>query len=356
MRRDLATSSLSARSTRRRRCVAVAVALTAVVLVTSGCLVTSGPVRQVLPDVELPDPAAVQTSPTTAQVYATNTWFWGVKLNVPTYRYDLSTHGVDGFDDALPDSRLPAWVQPNVGDGVKFVWAPTVRAVGGTYLMMFAASRRTGSACIGAAYSPTPKGPFTATAMQWCNSTGGLLDPQLFVDADGSVWVHYSLQRPASRASQVMAQRIAFDGTSVVAVGAASTLLTIEQARSVCGLRYPVNGCSVAPGVTPPGHYVENPAMVRDPHNGYDLLVSVGNWQDGSYRTVEVPCTAPGGGCLPDFGSPIQVSDAALRQVGGASVLRDDGPDGNRLFFHAKSPGSGIRTTHSQATAAFKGL
>jgi hypothetical protein len=337
-----------------RRFATAALVLAATLLAT-GCLVPNGPVRHVIPDIDLPDPAAVQTSASTAQVYATNTWFWGAKLNVPTYRYNLSTHAVDGFDDALPDSRLPSWVQPNVADNVKFVWAPTVRVVGGKYLLMFTASRRSGWACIGAAYSSTPKGPFTATSTQWCSSAGGLLDPQLFVDAGGAVWVHYSLQNPNTRSSQIMAQQISFNGSSVAAVGAATTILTVSQARSVCGLRHPVTSCTVNPGSTPAGHFVENPAMVRDPHNSYDLLVSVGNWQDNSYRTVEVPCTAPNGGCLADYGAPIQVSDSNLKQLGGASLLRDDSPDNNRLFFHAKVGSAAIRTTHSQPTSAING-
>jgi hypothetical protein len=324
------------------------------VLATS-CLLPSGPIRQVHPNLNLADPAAVQTGSDSARVYATNTvLFWGAPTaNVPSYSYMLSTGAVSNPTDALPN--LPSWVRPNVADNVRFVWAPTVRFVGGRYLMMFTASRQSGWACIGAAHSTSAAGPFTPMSTQWCSSSGGLLDPQLFVDADGAVWVHYSLQNPNTASSQIIAQRISFNGSSLSTVGSASTILTVAQARSVCGLRHPVNACTVSPGATPAGHFVENPAMVRDPHNGYNLLVSLGNWRDNSYRTVEVPCSAPNSGCLPQHGAPIQESSATMNQLGGASPLRDDSPAGNKIFFHARRSDSTNRTTHIQDTVAIAG-
>lgn len=325
------------------------------VTLASACLTPNGPIHRVIPDVDLPDPAAVHISGNYAQLYATNTTFWGAKLWVPTYRYNLSTKATDGFVDALPENRLPSWVQPNVADNVKFVWAPTVRKVAGKYLMMFTASRRSGWACIGAAHSTSPSGPFTALSTQWCSTLGGMLDPQIFVDGDGSTWVYYSIQNPNTRNSQISSQRISYNGSSLSTVGNATAMLTVTQARSVCGLRHPVTSCTVNPGGTPAGHFVENPAFVRDPYNSYNLLVSVGNWRDNSYSTVEVPCTSPSGGCTANYGAPIQTSSAERNQLGGASLLRDDSPVGNYLFFHARVAGQTIRTTHVQGTSAIAG-
>ena len=96
------------------------------------------------------------------------------------------------------------------------------------------------------------------------------------------------------------------------------------------------------------------PAMVRDSYNGYSLMVSLGNWKDNSYTTLEIPCTQPDGGCLNNFGAQIKYSDSQYNQAGGASFLKDNSPAGNRIFFHARPPGSLWAVTYSQALTHLK--
>lgn len=328
-----------------------ALSLLAVLAISaSGCFYPSGSPIKMHNNYEMRDPSAVALGGGLAQLYTTNSgFFW-----VPTYVVDPLSWGAylsPTPHDALP--HPPSWVAANDGDGKKFVWAPTVRKVNGVYLMMFTASRKVGRACIGAAVSTTAAGPFTALGTQWCDSTG-LLDPQLFVNADGRIWVYYSRQTPPTF-SEIRAQQITLTGSglnrTVNRVGSSKTILTVAQARSVCGLRYPVSSCTTNPGATPADHFVENPAMVRDSYNGYSLMVSVGNYRDNSYRTVEIPCTQPDGGCLNNYGAPIKLSDSQYNQAGGASFLNDNSPAGNHIFFHARPPGSAWAVSYAQGLA-----
>ncbi len=332
-----------------------ALALLALLAVSaSACFYPSGSPIKMHDNYEMRDPSAVPLGGGLAQLYTTNSgFFW-----VPTYVVDPNAWGAYASPkphDALP--KPPSWVKPNVGDGRKFVWAPTVRKVNGVYLMMFTASRRQGRACIGAAVSNTAAGPFTAIDDDpWCE-TAGLLDPQLFVNADGRIWVYYSRQI-APTFSEIRAQQITLGGSglnrTVNRVGSAKRILTMDQARAVCRLRYPVTSCTTNPGPTPANHFVENPAMVRDSYNGYSLMVSLGNWKDNSYTTLEIPCTQPDGGCLNNFGAQIKYSDSQYNQAGGASFLKDNSPAGNRIFFHARPPGSLWAVTYSQALTHLK--
>lgn len=328
------------RKAHRRRLRVLGTALLVLLpIIASGCFYPTGTPLKLHDNYEMRDPSAVSLGGNIAQMYTTNSgFFW-----VPTYQVDPGTYGAylsPPPHDALPNP--PSWVQPNDADKVKFVWAPTVRKVNGVYLMMFTASRKVGRACIGAAVSTTPGGPFTALGTQWCDGPG-LLDPQLFVNSDGKIWVYYSKQTPPT-SSEIHAQQITLTGSglnrTVNRVGTSKRILTIAEARAVCGVRYPVSSCTTNPGPTPANHFVENPAMVKDSYNGYSLMVSVGNYNDNSYRTVEIPCLNPDGSCLNNYGAPIKLSDSNYNQAGGASFLRDDSPNGNFIFFHARPANS----------------
>ncbi len=337
----------------------MACGVVAVIAAASGCLSTTGTIKRVT-NYDTPDPAAVSLGGAMAQMYTTKAGIPPyVSANVPSYRVDTQSFGgyLSTPVDALPS--LPVWVKTNTAacqanpwDCSPYDWAPTVRVVGGKYLMMFSGSRQAGYACIGAAWSSRPEGPFTPMGTQWCDGSSGLLDPQLFVAPDGKVWVYYSLQQPWRNYSEIRAQQISFNGFSIATIGGPTTLVTVDQARSTCGIRNPVTNCAMNAGATPAGHYVENPAMVKDPYNGYNLLVSVGNWQDNSYTTVEIPCLSPNSNCAPGYGAPIMFSSSDYAQSGGASLLRDDSPTNNVIFFHARRPGESGRTAHMQNSVA----
>jgi hypothetical protein len=263
------------------------------------------------------------------QVYTSGVLYFGVPFHIPTFEMSWPGSAVSTPVDALP--TLPSWVAPN-GAATPFVWAPTVRVVAGRYLMMFGASRAGGAMCIGAATSGNAGGPFAPTTVEWCDPDPrvGWLDPSLLVDGDGSIWLTWSRQWSTRGGSEIVAQRLTGDGLGLV--GSRSTLVSFVAAASA------TDGRNFGPAP-----FVENPALVRDGHNGYDLLVSIGTWTDTSYRTVEIPCLLPYGACVPSRGADISASMKVgdVSSVGGASVVVDDGRNGDILLFHGRTAASG---------------
>lgn len=309
--------------TRRRmgRVSKAAVAALAATAVLSGCLGVDTPVR--VTGYDAPDPAAAVVSPGVAQVYTTQAnW-----QNVPTFTWNpSSTAPVTGSTtDALPN--VPAWVAPT-STGFWNVWAPAVRKTSGAYTLHFSASRAGGAMCIGAARSATAAGPFTAASGKWCDPLGddsaGQLDPYIFRDTDASVWAYWSRQRSPNGNSEIMVQQLTFDAMN--RIGTPKVLLRYSD---------------VTPYVSNLGtsSFIENPAIVGDPYNGYNLLVSIGSWnQPGKYHTFELPCLQRNDQCLPSYGGVLPLAASGSTNTGGASLLTDASPDGNYLVYHANTP------------------
>ncbi|MFN2460308.1 MAG: family 43 glycosylhydrolase [Candidatus Velthaea sp.] len=93
---------------------------------------------------------------------------------------DLRGWEVTGF--VFPDGAQPPWTAP-IGQGGEY-WAPELHAVDGGFVACFAAREPNGSFSIGLAHAATPSGPFVAAAQPLVR--GGVIDPNLFVDDDGS--------------------------------------------------------------------------------------------------------------------------------------------------------------------------
>ena len=117
--------------------------------------------------------------------------------------------------DAMP--KLPGWAK----DGR--TWAPSVRPLvpGRRYAAYFAAwDRSTGEEAIGVAIAPAPAGPFTSSAavpLVTQQDKGGCIDPDCFVDADGSrylVWKNDGNSR--GQDTWLWVQKLSSDGTRLV--------------------------------------------------------------------------------------------------------------------------------------------
>jgi len=296
---------------RRRRILGV---LTLMAVLGGSCLVPSGTPKNIW-NFETPDPAA-EPVPGGFQVYTTNN-FW---YKVPTFTTGWPSGNSFAARDALADR--PAWSPPVAG---AFIWAPTVRFLAGRYLMMFTASvgNHSRSACIGAATSSNVSGPFQPTSFQLCdpNPAVGYLDPYIFREG-GEAWLLWS--RQWNGGSEIVIQKLTSNGLGVT--GTRYRLLTFAEA------------VSISPGGLGSNPFVENPALVKDPYNGYDLLVSLGTWSDPNYRTVELPCLNKTGNCLPSEGGAISnMMGGNLTGRGGASLVFDNSPTSNVMVFHAFS-------------------
>jgi hypothetical protein len=328
---------------RRPRAFVAAVGLVGAALLLTGCLSADGSPKVAFFG-DAPDPAGVAIPNTTNQVGMYSTEVNSRGLNIPRWCLNFNTGSEGCIGDALPSP--PSWV-----GGPGFTWAPTVRKIAGRYLMMFSASPTPAAGqpqpanCIGAATSPTWDGSFSALSLKWCdtNQSVGWLDPSLFVDSDGTVWLTYAREwhDSAGNHSEIDAQQLSSSGTSKV--GAATRLVTYGD---VAGL----NGDN---GSSP---FVEQPQLVKDPANNYDLLVSVGTYSNPGYNTIEMACGAPQGSCIPQRGGILPLSsDGSVVGTGGASLVFDASPAPNAIFFHGwpNGPFGGTRIAYWEFTNCF---
>ena len=111
------------------------------------------------------------------------------------------------------------------------VWAPSVYAVGGQYVMYYSAQLSDGSThCVGVAISSTPGGPYSpqGSAPVACpSSQGGAIDAFGYIDADGTNYLIYKIDGNSIGhggncgnsvdpivPTPIMAQRMSADGLS----------------------------------------------------------------------------------------------------------------------------------------------
>jgi beta-xylosidase len=87
------------------------------------------------------------------------------------------------------DSTKPAWIGKNN-------WAPEVHKIGTGYVAYFAAySQARGRMCIGAARASAISGPYTDIGHPLvCDGNVGLIDPNVFTDADGRHFLYYKTE------------------------------------------------------------------------------------------------------------------------------------------------------------------
>lgn len=197
--------------------------------------------------------------------------------------------------DPLP--ALPSWATPGL------TWAPSVVAVGGTFLMYYTVhAAASGRQCISVAASPSPAGPFTDTSSGplLCQLTaGGSIDPDPMVTSTGTYLVWKSDDNALGAPTHLWSQRLAADGRSLV--GSPSLLLSA--------------GAGWQRGV------IEGPSMVQA-QGLYYLFYGGGAWDSASAGIGYAWCTSPLGPCA--NGS----SQVPWMSTHGAAV----GPSGPDVF------------------------
>jgi hypothetical protein len=176
--------------------------------------------------------------------------------------------------------------------------------------------------------NPQHKAPVYSTSL--CSNDPRLsnLDPYIFVDpATGLIWLLYSQQSLRHAAttggSLLRIQQLNADGTAPMPGTSPVTMVTYAQ----------VAGINPNEGTNP---RIENPAMVIDHFNQYDLIFSLGTYRaNATYITAETACTIPLTGHHPNPGC--NAGDTReIMKGGGASPLLDTSPaagHGNRLIW-----------------------
>jgi beta-xylosidase len=255
---------------------------------------------------DAPDPAVVYDGDRWA-LFSTQVGF----LNVPVARSD-DLHQWSHPIDALPE--LPTWAEWG------HTWAPGVLRRDSGYVLYFAARSRTlGQQCIGAATAQAIEGPYTSPAPEplVCQPhLGGSIDPQPFVDRDGTAYLLWKADANAiGKTSQLFAQRLRPDGLALA--GNAVALL-----RRDARWEWPL---------------IENPALLAM-NDAYVLLYSGGWWDSDGYATGYAVCDTPLGPCVKKTTQrPILASTGDEAGPGGASVVT--GPAGDHwLAYHAWTP------------------
>lgn len=294
----------------------------------------------------VPDPAWAPIYYGVAGVYGsdTNDLLAAAPLHIPSYiEYIPGVTNVPASSlyDALPGGAFTSALLPWNGA----TWAPTVRYVGGQYLMMYSEGVVNHGNCIGAATSPNGV-TFTAVpGWWWCSPYGpqyGMLDPDLFIDPNnGNVWLIYSNQYPPVGFSEIDAQQLSSNGLGIV--GGASRLFSLSDVSSIPGIPGGLGG-------TPE---VENPAVTTDDYNYYDVVFSLGTWTSNStYNIAEVGCGQPNGYCATSDGGVIKSG------AGGASTLVDSSPASNWVIWASNTVYDGttnaLRTDYAGPTNEFK--
>ena len=320
--------------------LALGVAVVAVTL--AGCAYPAGN-PQALSKVDFPDPAGVTnaSTPGYAQIYGTGTQGSGGNgYNIVTEQWQVGTDNVSGLGDALPSPGYPLVAGQE--------WAPTVRYVGGQYVMWMSAAVSTNPThCLVEAVSPTAQGPFHSIGKPYCDqdfltlllplSDGknvGLLDPSLFYDPVLNNWVLYwSRQWAPGGGSEIVDMVMNPDG-SMPLLRLPTTVVTYEDAVEALGSHAPTLGSS---------SYIENPQMLFDsttfPTSPFTLSVSLGSYgEPGSDHTISFQAGSLQGAVDDAYLTEQSIGGAAnplgLDNPAGLSTLTDNEVD-NYLFFAA---------------------
>lgn len=320
-----------------RRC-GIVLLLIAAPIALSGCLEPPSSYANANPGVDVPDPAMVPFGNVFgAFVQVLGTFSCGrgpcggagsIPRNIPTYTLDYPPAGQS---QQVPTDALPGFLPA----GTTLSWSPSVIALGSRYVMAYTAVQNNRGACIREATAANAYGPYTSTGFFYCSSSAahGFLDPQIFLDSTtGYVYLLFSDQSFNSAGvpcgdgpdSKLWIVKMSSNGLSVT--GSPVPLLTWSQADSIENLsNLGTSAC------------LENPQIMNDANNSYDLLFSIGSYNQGNpvgstYHTGEVPCTelnATSNGCgIDPTGGSVMINPG-----GGATTLATNDPAGNYLMY-----------------------
>ncbi|CAN5495531.1 hypothetical protein BH20ACT2_BH20ACT2_00670 [soil metagenome] len=299
-------------------------------------------------DANFPDPTVVLDGDT-YHAYATNTGgpylpvMTSTDLRIWTARVAYPQPACVGgpvdphFNDALPCPAAWAADQPGAGRRAKEVLAPGVARIGGRWVAYYAvlAQLEPRRYCISVATAESPLGPFVddTTAPLVCDADpGGSLDPEPFVDTDGTPYLLWKSEGdPCTLAcvpTKLFARRLAPDGRAFAAGSASAELLA---GRS--------------PDMLPwEDRTIESPSLVRA--GDRLLLFYAGNdYRSASYATGYATCATPLGPCTnqtPD--APLLASRGDVLGPGGASAFTDAAGQLRLAYHHWRAPHVGYPT------------
>ena len=190
----------------------------------------------------------------------------------------------------------------------KEVWAPGVAHIDGRWVAFYAVRVRldVDRFCISVATAASPLGPFVddTTGPLVCDADPhGSIDPQPFVDEDGSAWLLWKSEGvPGSVPTRIWSRQLAPGGTGFAPGSAPTELLRTSQAWE--------------------GDVVENPAMVR--HQGRLALFYSGNeHRSAAYAIGWAECASVSGPCAKHGANPVIASTPEHLGPGGPSPFVD---------------------------------
>jgi beta-xylosidase len=192
---------------------------------------------------------------------------------------------------------------------------PAVLAREHGFVLYFAARcRALGLQCVGVATARDIEGPYTSPAPEplVCQPhLGGSIDPQPFVDSDGTAYLLWKADaNTIGQSSQIFAQPLRPDGLALA--GKAVPLLHHDA--------------------TWERPLIENPALLAA-GGAYLLLYSGGWWESAGYATGYAVCDPPLGPCVKETTTqPILASTGDQAGTGGGSVVT--GPAGDHWLVH----------------------
>ena len=201
------------------------------------------------------------------------------------------------LDDALP--VLPSWAVRGA------TWAPHPVALDGSYRLYFAARHGShGDLAIGVASAAHPLGPFlpTDTPLVDAPGAGGVIDPYVFADRDGSRWLLWKTDgNSRGLPTWIYIQRLAPDGLELV--GAPFPLIRNDQSWE--------------------GAIIEAPTLVyRD--GEYHLLYSANACTDHRYGIGHAVAASLLGPYVKSSG-PVFCSTSERIGPGGQDIVELDG-------------------------------
>jgi len=215
------------------------------------------------------------------------------------------------FNDALPYPARWGVDRPGVsGRMTKEVWSPGVERIGGRYVAFYTVRVELGSPgrfCISVATSSSPLGPFVddSTGPLVCDSDpAGSIDPQPFVDADGTPYLLWKSEGIPGRApTKIWSRRLTPEGTSFAPGSSPAILLQATESWEA--------------GV------IENPSMLRS-GGALVLFYSANHHTSAAYATGYATCAGPLGPCTKrTTGGPLLGSHGARLGPGGPSAFSD---------------------------------
>ena len=193
----------------------------------------------------------------------------------------------------------PSWA-------VRDFWGPELHRIGDGYVLYYSARDTHGRLCIGAATSPSLMGPFTDIGRPLVrDGRFGLIDPTLFRDRDGALYLYWKVDGNAVHApTAIVGQRL--DPSGLRTQGRPVTVLRDSQPweRGV----------------------VEGPSVFRHGDAVY-MLYSGGHFATRTYAQGFAVSAAPLTPFRKDPANPVLVSGRRWYGPGGGSVTRWRGRD-----------------------------